>query len=890
MPTFPPIAIVGAGVVFPDAPTPDAFWGNLRARADACRAVPPGRWVLHPDAAKRAGPHLDRVYTDRACLVDSAPPNDAAADLDLPVPAAALDPVHRFALYAACQALASARLEAIDRRRIGVVLAAIALPTDGACEFTHALLARDARPAPPSTDAVWRSRVTSLPASIVARANRFGGPCFTLDAACASSLYAVKLACDQLHAGRADAMLAGGVSRPDSLFTQMGFSRLRALSPSGVCRPFDARSDGLVVGEGAGAFLLKRLDDALRAGDDVLGVIRGIGLANDIDGGLLAPADEGQLRAMRAAYEAAGWRPDSVDLIECHGTGTPLGDATELRALRALWEQAAPSASAVIGSVKSNVGHLLTAAGAAGLAKALLALGHRVLPPTANVEARGSAASGSQFRVLEQALPWPSREHPRRAAVSAFGFGGINAHVLIEEAPASNAAASPPAFTPPLRRAAPVAIVGMAAHVGGLRTLAELQRAALRGASALDAPPPQRWHGLRPADRGLPAGAHHRGAFIGQLDVPVGRHLVPPAEIAEVLPQQLLMLDVAATAMDDAGLPPREARPRTGAFVGISFDFEATNFHLRWQHLATRREAPAAGANLPPPLTAARTVGALGSIVASRLAREFRLGGPCFVLSAEEASGLVGAQLACHALQNGELDLVLVGAVDFAADVRQVIAAALMGRLSRSGRIRPFDAHADGTGLSDGAAAVVLKRLDDAVRDGDRVYAVIRGVGLSASGGLDPPHPAPAALRDAMDRAYADAGLDATQLDYLEAHGSGVPAEDATEAEAIAGLLSRSGAPVAVGSLAPIVGQPGAATGLAALVRAAACLHAQMLPPLVDYESPGAAIRWPARVHVPRRPLYWARDRARGPRVAGVSSLTCDGVAAHAVLCEYAAP
>src|SRR5262249_18301377 len=155
----------------------------------------------------------------------------------------------------------------------------------------------------------------------------------------------------------------------------MGFSQLRALSPSGRASPFDARGDGLVVGEGAGVFVLKRLDDARRDGDRIYAVIAGAGLSNDVGGGLLAPSSDGQLRAMRAAYRAASWRPEDVDLIECHATGTPVGDAVEFASLRALWGEAGWRAGqCVIGSVKSTTGHLLTAAGAAGLVKVLLAL------------------------------------------------------------------------------------------------------------------------------------------------------------------------------------------------------------------------------------------------------------------------------------------------------------------------------------------------------------------------------------------------------------------------------------------------------------------------------------------------------------------------------------
>ena len=168
--------------------------------------------------------------------------------------------------------------------------------------------------------------VAGLPAGNLAKALGLGGGSFTLDAACASSLYALKLAAEELRAGRADIMLTGGVSRPDCLYTQMGFSQLHALSPSGNCAPFDASADGLVVGEGAGILTLKRLEDALRDGDHIYATIAGIGLSNDIAGNLMQPDSRGQVRAMRAAYAEAGWTPADVDLVECHGTGTPVGD------------------------------------------------------------------------------------------------------------------------------------------------------------------------------------------------------------------------------------------------------------------------------------------------------------------------------------------------------------------------------------------------------------------------------------------------------------------------------------------------------------------------------------------------------------------------------------
>ena len=226
--------------------------------------------------------------------------------------------------------------------------------------------------------------------------------------------------------------------RPDCLYTQMGFSQLRALSKSGQCTPFDQSADGLIVGEGAGLVVMKRLPDALRDGDHIYATIEGIGLSNDIEGNILAPSSEGQIRAMRMAYESAGWNPNQVDLIECHATGTPIGDAVEFNSLKELWSSLEwDSGQCVLGAAKSNVGHLLTGAGGAGLIKTLLAMKHGTLPPIANFSEAGGEIDlvESPFSVLTQSRAWQRRspDTPRRAAVSAFGFGGINAHVLVEE-------------------------------------------------------------------------------------------------------------------------------------------------------------------------------------------------------------------------------------------------------------------------------------------------------------------------------------------------------------------------------------------------------------------------------------------------------------------------
>ncbi|MCG3128858.1 MAG: hypothetical protein CHACPFDD_03754 [Phycisphaerae bacterium] len=907
------IAIVGAGGVLPGCATLDDFWELIVRRGDTARDPPAGRWIVDPASVLAAGVSPDHVYSLRACFVEHEPPLDSSRLALEPGLLDGLDRLYRIVLSAGQQAWAESAVRQIDRGRIGVILAAIALPTEASsaltraawkAEFERSLFA--AHGAAPDAAAVLSrvtrddaraARVTALPASLLARALRLGGGSYTLDAACASSLYAIRLACDELRDGRLDAALAGGVSRPDSLFTQMGFCQLRALSPTGRCAPFDAAADGLIVGEGAGVFLLKRLEDAERDGDAVLGVIRAIGLSNDVGGSLLAPDGEGQLRAMRAAYAQAGWSPLDVDLVECHGTGTPVGDAVELAALARLREDARAAGSEVrscaIGSVKSNVGHLLTAAGAAGLLKVLLALRNGTLPPSANVArpALSSAALGSALRVQTEAQPWrpravpePDSESPaRQAAVSAFGFGGINAHLLVEEyRPARVERNRASSGTPARRRHAspaaaarePVAIVGLA-----LRTGAFDSPAAFRDALFLC--------GEAGSDR------------IAALEVPIGRFRIPPAEIAEILPQQLLMLSVAADALRTARIDTGQRRPRAGVLIGMGFDFEATNYSFRWsmppqarrwaQRAGVATEGPAFEAWLRalcdaagPPLNAPRVLGALGNIIASRIAREFNFGGPGFALSSEESSGLQALDIARRVLASGECDLMLVGAVDFAGDAR---AAACNAQLRAAGD--PVGDRPRDIAGADAAVALVLKRLSDAQRDGDDVWAVVAGVGRAAD------FEAGRSSVDAASRAFHDAceaaGAAPATVSLVETHRAAPSAVVAQIEQAAPGIATGDAAVsgCALSQLDRRLAGCGAAVGLVSLAKAALSLQQRLLPPMpADRLAEVPSAEAGGRLHVPRQPAYWFGDRAVGPRRAAVLTETLDGGAACVVVEE----
>ncbi|OKH56399.1 polyketide synthase [Calothrix sp. HK-06] len=281
--------------------------------------------------------------------------------------------------------------------------------------------------------------LANVVAGRIANRLNFGGINCVVDAACASSFGALKMAISELTEGRSDMMLTGGVDTDNSIMAYISFSKTPAVSPSDNVRPFDAKSDGMMLGEGIGMYVLKRLADAERDGDKIYAVIKGIGTSSDGRyKSIYAPRKEGQVKALQRAYDDAGFNPATVSLIEAHGTGTMAGDPTEFGSLRDFFgEDNTRKQYIAIGSVKSQIGHTKAAAGAASLIKTALALHHKVLPPTINITEPNPKLNikNSPFYLNAETRPWVRAEGtpPRRAGVSSFGFGGTNYHVVLEE-------------------------------------------------------------------------------------------------------------------------------------------------------------------------------------------------------------------------------------------------------------------------------------------------------------------------------------------------------------------------------------------------------------------------------------------------------------------------
>ncbi len=456
-----PVAIVGMGCLFARSNSLKSFWRLLFQGKDAISDVPEGsHWspedYFDPDPQKP-----DHVYCRRGGFL--SPIDFDPTEFGIPPSVLkSTDTSQLLALVAAVMALRHAGYldkTSFDHSRTSVILGAtgtqeLAIPLGARLGHPHWRRAlRDAGvPGKTAEDVIQRIsdayipwQETSFPGllgNVIAGriCNRLdlGGTNCVVDAACASSLSALHLSLMELSTGRADMVLSGGVDLLNDIFMHMCFSRTGVLSPTHDIRPFSKDADGTVLGEGVGILALKRLPDAERDSDTVYAVIKSMGTSSDgRSQSIYAPRKEGQEKALREAYRRAGVSPATIGHVEAHGTGTRVGDQVEFQALKNVFsKEACEVRSCALGSVKSMIGHAKAAAGSAGLIKTALALHHKVLPPTLKAKKpdQNLGIEESPFYLNPDSRPWFSATgHPRRAGVSAFGFGGSNFHVVLEE-------------------------------------------------------------------------------------------------------------------------------------------------------------------------------------------------------------------------------------------------------------------------------------------------------------------------------------------------------------------------------------------------------------------------------------------------------------------------
>ncbi len=717
--SFEPIAIVGQSCVLPGSLNPEELWDNIAAGKNLLSTVPEGYWRTDPNLVMApAGPNTkDITWCDQGGYVKGFEsvfhPDGFAIPEEEVMQYGRL--VH-WLLHTAREALNDAGYQNAKGINAGIVFGNLSYPSPAMSEFAESiwldaqsdhflkgkarLLANVKKP-----HAINRF-MSGLPAHIVARALDINGGAFAIDAACASSLFAMKTACDKLHDRTADLMLAGGVQGSDDLIIHIGFCTLQAMSQTGRSRPFHKNADGLVPAEGGGFIALKRLEDAVRAGDKIHGVIRAIGLSNDGKGhGLLVPSADGQFAAMQNAYQMSGINPSQISLLECHATGTKVGDDIEVESTSRIFDGLS---DIPIGTIKSNMGHPITASGIAGLLKVTGAMKAGIRPPTLHVEEPTDKLKNTPFRLIKKSEPWPS-DGLRIAGISNFGFGGNNAHLILEEFDKGSYKKPPKTklYEKPIKKTEDIAIVGMGAMVASGTGIKDFTRTIFSGKSA-----------LTESKDGTMAGK------AGPFELPLMGLRFFPAALDQTLPQQLLMLKATMEALDNVDKFPNK---RAGVFVGMGCDCEVTRSGMCWRlpqfvcdwlqtNKITRQMKDwiefVKDDQINPAREASAILGAMPNIVANRISSQFDIKGQCLTVSSEELSGIRCLELAVRALTAGEIDAAVVGAVDISCET--VHKAAVKKILDNEKQI-PGDA----------AISLILKRAKDARADGDTIYALL---------------------------------------------------------------------------------------------------------------------------------------------------------------------
>jgi acyl transferase domain-containing protein/thioesterase domain-containing protein/acyl carrier protein len=438
-PTAEPIAVVGMSCRFAGARSLADYWRVISEGIEATREVPPDRWDID-ELYDATGTQNGKMSTRWGGFVDDIDQFDPAFFGIAPREAARMDPQQRLLLEVAWETLENAGLPA--DKMAGTQTAVFVgiggtdyskVPAQFADYFCHI----DAH--------VGTGNALSIASNRISYIFDFHGPSASVDTACSSSSLAIHLAVDSLRRGEATAALAGGVNAIITPETTIAFSKARMLSPEGKCRPFDSRANGYVRGEGCGLVLLKKLSDAQKDGDNILGVILATSVNQDgRTSGISAPNGQSQKLCIRAALSQAGLSPGDISYIEAHGTGTPLGDPIEMQALSEVFVRSGDSQlPLVVSSVKANIGHTETVSGVAGLIKTLLLMQHNTFVPQLHFEQLNPHISlaGSRIEIPTAKRPWtaPAR---RLAGISSFGFGGTNTHLIVEAPPAAPAAAT----------------------------------------------------------------------------------------------------------------------------------------------------------------------------------------------------------------------------------------------------------------------------------------------------------------------------------------------------------------------------------------------------------------------------------------------------------------
>jgi len=680
-------------------------------------------------------------------------------------------------------------------------------------------------------------------------------------------------------------MLAGAVSASDQLFIHMGFSIFHAYSPMDQkFVPFDKESAGLVSSEGAGMVLLKRLEDAERDGDQILGVIGGVGLSNDGRGKfLLSPNPKGQTLAFERTYaNNDDIDPKDTSYIECHATGTPLGDITELNSIATYFSK--HDSSPLLGSVKSNMGHLLSAAGMTGLLKVLLAMQHEVIPPNINltnpIQADGQWKGDDRMIVAH--TPWKDKE--KQAGINSFGFGGTNAHMVVQNYLGPNNVKGQQGSPLGLGRASdmdtlkgthvstnsllklqPMAIVGMDAHFGDCKNLDAFYHTIYNGAQQFTELPDNRWKGMEANTSllkkyGFENGSAPKGAYIDEFEIDLLRYKIQPKEAERLHPQQALLLKVTDNAIKDADI---EEHGNVAVLVAMETELAIhqclSRWDVEWQVKAALENAGLELEDADREVLIALTKKALyhregkpapseftsfiGNLMASRISALWDFSGPAFTVSCGENSVFKALEIAQNMLSSGEVDAVVVGAVDFSGGIENVLLRQKNYLINTNTNPSfSFNKGEEGWMIGEGAGAVVLKKNIEGKHK--KVYSVIDEIGEAT-----------------VEKA----------VDYIELAATGIVSQDQSEQDQLLQKISKKS--TALGTVKSNIGNTFAASGMASLIKTALCMHHRFIPGLPNWDTPENKEFQKSHYYFPAQSRPWILPNGETKRTAAINGV-----------------
>ncbi len=602
-----------------------------------------------------------------------------------------------------------------------------------------------------------------------------GGPVLSLNVACATPLFAIKLASYYLNTYKADLMIAGSSNESENVkISSSLFDTLGILSDEGKSRPLNKESDGLIMSSGAGAFALKRLPDAVRDGDSILAVVESIGWSNDAGGkSILAPDNEGQIRAFQDAYRTG--LSAQIDYIECHATGTKAGDQLELESISRFFGQ--KGVRPYIGALKGSTGHFFTSSANGAAAKIILSMKNNLIPATIRVseplESRDKSISAKE--VVTKNMEWPV-VRKKRAGVNAFGFGGVNAHMVISEYNSSDNE-SIAVDTAQSSTFGPIAIVGMGLHIGGYDSVNKYFNALMKGSATWQKPDQYRWSNAQ-ADKSkmeeLGIEKMPKGAYINNFDFDYVKFKFAPKDNPFILRKDMLLLNVAAQALDDANIQPGKYK-RTAVIVSCAQDFSDGKFMCMLEiedvFLKSLKQAcpdlnsrqiqevfnilrrGEKSVESPDTIT-----GVIPNIKASRISAHWKFEGPSFLLMEGENSVARSIEIANFLLNEQAVDCVVVGAIAFAGEFEHIFMQKQIGNFEKLLN----------SGIGEGAAVLVLKRPEQAKRDGNNIYSLINNVSISGNVSCRTDQFSRSQIEDCIEKAIVKTNFENTSIGYVD--------------------------------------------------------------------------------------------------------------------------